>query len=120
MLYNTEGTHKKKRNRRFVKRSKYRRRENRNAKRNINMVFNFSSFKLSKDAQSLLNKGLNFCPTPQKINTTQISADLFRMERKYGWKHFYHGIEMEENQNSPENSFPFTKNNKTNTCTYLR
>ena len=31
--------------------------------------------------QSLLNKGTGFCPTPKNVNTTQLLADLDRMER---------------------------------------
>jgi hypothetical protein len=57
-------------------------------KANVNIVYNFSSLELSEAASSLLNKGLNFCPTPKAINTTQlyVYADLFRMERKFALK----------------------------------
>ena len=104
----------KKNNRRFINRNKYRRSKQRKARMKINMVFNFSTLKLSKDAQSLLNKGLNFCPTPDKINTTQISADLFRMDRKFGWKHFYHGVEQDTTEETSKSQFPFGINKKTN------
>ena len=41
------------------------------------------------NANSLLNKGLNFCPTPKEINTTQLYADMLRMERQFACKHFF-------------------------------
>ena len=57
----------KRRNRRWISKSKYRR--------------IIKSKELSDAAKSLLNKGLNFCPLPKGINTSQRYADMFRMER---------------------------------------
>ena len=81
-------------------------------KSSINFVYNFSDMELSQAAKSLLSKGLNFCPTPKGINTTQLYADMFRMERKFAWKHFFR-----TNTREPKESekFPFsTKIKNTN------
>ena len=77
----------KKRNRRWMSRFKYRRQKNKKLKESINLTYNFSS--LSPAAKSLINKGLKFCPAPKSINKTQLYADLFWMERKLAWKHFF-------------------------------
>ena len=81
-------------------------------KESVCFIYNFSSLELSKPAQTLLNKGLKFCPTPKGINTTQLYADMFRMERKFAWRHFF-----KVNDFNPKNDeeFPFsTKKQKTN------
>ena len=81
-------------------------------KESVNLIYNFSSLNLSEAATSLLNKGLKFCPTPKGINTTQLYADMFRMERKFAWKHFF-----KTNDFNPRvaETFPFPSNNqKTN------
>lgn len=78
----------------------------------INLIYNFSSLELSDSSKSLLNKGLNFCPTPNGVNTTSLYADMFRMERKFAWKHFF---KTNEYSSGVERKFPFsTKNQKTN------
>ena len=74
------NTKKKKKNRRWIPRSKYRRMKKKKLESSINLIYNFSDMELSDAAKSLLNKGLNFCPTPKGINNTQLYADMFRME----------------------------------------
>ena len=102
----------KRRNRRWIPRSKYKRIQSKKLKARINFVYNFSSLELSDAAQSLLNKGLNFCPTPKGINTTQLYADMFRMERKFAWKHFFKNKSTEPKESE---KFPFsTKSRNTN------
>ena len=105
-----ENSKRKKRNRRWVSKSKYRRQKNKKLKESISMTYNFSS--LSPAAKSLLNKGLKFCPTPKGINTTQLYADMFRMERKLAWKHFFRNNDFNSKQ---QETFPFpTKGQQTN------
>ena len=103
---------KKRRNRRWIRNNKYRRLKNKKLKSKINFVYNFSDLELSDAAKSLLNKGLNFCPTPKGINTTQLYADMFRMERKFAWKHFFKTKSIEPKESE---KFPFsTKIKNTN------
>ena len=74
----------------------------------INFFYNFSSLQLSDAAKSLLNKGLNFCPTPKGINTTQLFADMFRMERKFAANHFFRNKNSEPKVNE---KYPFSSKN---------
>ena len=60
--------------------------------------------------ESVLNKGLNCCPAKKGVNYTQLLADLFRLERKMAWRHFYHDAEEEEqpgNENEKTSEIPF-------------
>ena len=77
----------------------------------INIIHNYSSVILSEAQISLLNKGLNFCPTPNGPNYTQIMADLFHLERKMAWKHHFSGKDddgedgTDDTNNSDKNPF---------------
>ena len=66
----TEETKPQKKHRRFIKRNKWRRRENKKKKQevNTNTVYNYSSKELTGPMLALLNIGLNFCVTPDKVN----------------------------------------------------
>ena len=99
------NTSRYKKNRRFIKKSKYKRKQRTNANKKINLIHNFSSLTLSEQAKSLLNKGLNFCPTPKSVNTTQLLADMYRMERKFSWRHFYFGASNETSAKKNEFSW---------------
>ena len=73
---NTETSQEEKSNsRRWTPKSKYRRLNKAQLKQSINLFYNLSDLPVTKDMKSLLNKGLNFYPTPQKVNVTQLSAD---------------------------------------------
>ena len=53
---------------------------------------------------SVLNKGLKFCPAKKGINYTQLLADLFRLERKMAWKnHFHDAYEDDETVQTEDN-----------------
>ena len=75
-------------------------------KKKVNLIHNFSSIQLSESAKSVLNKGLNFCPAQKNINYTQLLADLFRMERKMAWKHYFKDSEVDE-ETSVKSKFSF-------------
>jgi hypothetical protein len=50
--------------------------------REQNDIFvNLSSKYIKPDEIYILSKGLNFCPTPNKINEEQLSADLDKLAR---------------------------------------
>lgn len=76
--------------RRFIKRSKYRRIQKRNAEKPVNNLFiNFSSTSLSEPQQSLLNKHVSFVPLPERVNTTQMNYDISRFSRSLRWREYF-------------------------------
>jgi hypothetical protein len=87
---------KKKRNRRFIKRQRYRRKMRKLSRMPPNnLCINYSSYQLSPAQQSLLNKHLSFVPIPNKLNKTQVEYDLSRFKRDCRWKeHFGHSDEV--------------------------
>ena len=46
----------------------------------------------------LLNRGLNFCVTPLKLNLAQIMVDFDQFERRVLWKEWWHGRKKPENE----------------------
>ena len=57
----------------------------------------------------LLNRGLNYCITPDKVNVTELLVDIDKFVRKMLWQEFFH--EKPEDENRKE---PIVKNEKTN------
>jgi hypothetical protein len=53
------------------------------------IVVNLSSKDLKPDEICILSKGLNFCPTPNKINEEQLSADLDKFARSFRIKEYF-------------------------------
>ena len=78
-------------------------------KQKINVVFNNSQVKLTKDMESVLNRGLNFCITPLKLDLTQVLVEFRRFERKMIWKEYFH--EKEEKVDKVESIFKTRKTN---------
>ena len=78
----------------------------------MNLIFNFSSIPLTPAMESVLNKGLNFCPNPSNVNITQLLADLFRLERKMAWKSYFGDAEVNANSNDENEKFPFPEIHK--------
>ena len=84
-LTNEESKQKKK-NRKFIKRNRYRKLKKKiDRKMQLPLVTNFSDIEVTKDMESLLNKGLNYAIVPKTINTTQIIAGFERMGRTMNW-----------------------------------
>ena len=54
-------------------------------------ICNISSTKLSESEISLLNKGLNFCPSTKEPNKEQLLDDLYFFCRKLNLKEYFHG-----------------------------
>ena len=52
-------------------------------------VVNLLSKDLKADEIRILSKGLNFCPTPNKINEEQLSANLDRFARSLRIKEYF-------------------------------
>ena len=53
------------------------------------IVVNLSSKDIKPDEICILSKGLNFCPTPNKINEEQLSADLDKFARSLRIKEYF-------------------------------
>ena len=86
----------KKKNRKFVKRTKYRRKMKQLNKKNSNLVTNYSNIEISKDMDSLFDKGLHFAIMPKKVNTTDIHAGFQNLGRSMEW------TEVLSNPDSPD------------------
>ena len=63
-------------------------------------VINLSSVNLTESEKSLLERGLNFCPTPQNIDWNELNADLTDFKRRLRLKHYFH----ENNNNVHDNT----------------
>ena len=107
----------KKRNRRFIKRSKYRRKMKRLSQKPLDdLVINYSDYVLSSDEISLFNKHLNFVPLPKKLNVTTLSYDFKRFSRSLRWREaidlnpeFF--SDNSDSNDQPEFSIPIKKFN---------
>ena len=95
-----EGKKKRKANRKWIPKHIYRKEKRKSLKKKVNLIHNFSSIQLTEHMRSVLNKGLNFCPSKKGVNYTELLADLFRLERKMAWKYQFHGSEEEEQRGS--------------------
>ena len=91
------GRPKNKKNRKFTKRSKFRRKMNALQKKKPPMlVTNYSNITITKPMEDLLGKGLNFAVVPKHVNTTGIVAGFARMERTMRWREFFFEDEDDE------------------------
>ena len=75
-------TEKKKKQRRFIKRSCYRRKMKKWSKKQIDPLYiNYSDHELTSGEESLLNKHTSFVPSTKKVNKSQLDYDLSRFSR---------------------------------------
>ena len=72
---------KKKRNRRFIPKNKFRRINRKVLQQKRNMDYNFSSLEISDSANSLLNNGLKLCPPRELIQHKSLQIYLEWRER---------------------------------------
>ena len=118
-------------NRRFIKRSRHRLLKNIKMTQKLasKVIHNYSSFRITNQMEKLLAKGLKFTPTPKSLNVTQVLVDMFHLERKMGWKYFFHKDEEDQSidgyadeedpiagnvKGSESNCNPFDKERKEN------
>merc|ERR1712129_467230 len=76
-------------------------------KQKLNMVFNYSNITLSEAMENVLNRGLNFCVMPNKLDLTQVLMEFRKFERTMIWQEFWYGTDT-------ETTVPIFKSNKTN------
>ena len=100
----------KRRNRPGIKQRKYRSKILKKIQKenNLDMVFNFSKYHFNQATINLLNKGLNFCIKPFKVDLAEILADHSTFSRRMMWAEVYH------NQEKVEFKPPIFKTEKTN------
>ena len=53
------------------------------------VVHNLSNIRLTSDEMSLLDKGLNFCPSTKDVNTEELLDDTFSYCRKLRLRHHF-------------------------------
>ena len=86
---NSTTTTSNKRSRRFKKRTS---------------IVNLSKYKLNKDETSILEKGLNFIPTPTREHKARIIQDFLLFERKLRLHHMLHKEETNQSEEDEESS----------------
>ena len=83
----------------WIPRSKYRKIQLKQRKQKLNILFNYSNIELTKDMEAVLNRGLNFCVLPLKLDITQILVEFRQFERTVVWQEYWHDAD----QNAPPN-----------------
>ena len=70
--------------------NRYWRRHNHNIQLDSNAIINLSNATLTHDETQLLARGLSFCPTPRKIDWTELRADFYEFSRRMRLLEFFH------------------------------
>jgi hypothetical protein len=97
------------RSRRFVKKTVWTRRQRKFRNKGVKLYFNYSKIPITPAMDRLLNRGLNYCITPNKVNVTELLVDIDKFARKMLWQEFFHDKPTDENRKEP-----IVKNQKTN------
>lgn len=96
-----------KKSRKFIRRTRYRRKIKQLNRRKNCLVINYSDIELSKDMISLLNRGLNFAIIPKKVNTTDVHAGFEKLSRSMKWKEAKY--KEDDNNKHPSESMSYKK-----------
>ena len=87
----TDSGNSRRRNRKFVPRSRFRRLVRRKTRTPVkNLWTNYSTHVVTPEQAKFLNLGLNFCELPKKFNRTEVEASLLRWERSMRWKEYWY------------------------------
>lgn len=107
----TRETNNKQSNRRFIKRTKYRKIQKKKHGTPFNLFKNFTSMNFDDNTKNLIEKGGSFVPMSKTVNKTEIAAACSRLHRKMCWKEYMH-----KQDDSDEEYIPplFPKPPKTN------
>ena len=73
-------------------------------------MVNLSDHTITESQTSVLNKGLNFCPTPREPDMGEISSDFDKFFRILKLKNFFHKKSMETSPQTPQ-----SRDSETNT-----
>lgn len=96
--------------RRFIKRNKWKKVQDRKKNQPISVIYDYSTIQMTEGMNKILNRGLNFCINPLKLNITEILVDYRKFERKMKWKEFWSDQDQTDNNYKPE-LFPKEKSN---------
>ena len=96
--------------RRFVKRTQWRKKQQKLKTKQMTAIYNYSNLVLTNSMSRILNRGLNFCVTPTNLNVTEMLVDYRKFERKMKWKEFFSDKETEDQVVVPV-VFPKEKSN---------
>ena len=77
--------------------NRYWRRHNHNIQLDSNAFFNLRNATLTHDETQLLAWGLAFCPTPRKIDWTELRADFHEFSRRMRLLEFFHDFPPQTN-----------------------
>jgi hypothetical protein len=100
-----------KKHRRFIKRSHWKKIQDKKKLTPITPIYNYSKIELTKAMTKFMSRGLNFCINPKKFNMTELLVDVRKFERKLKWKEFFtDDDDTQINEWTPE-IFPKEKNN---------
>ena len=64
-------------------------------KQKITLIFNYSNIVLTEAMNNVLNRGLNFCILPIKLDITQVLVEFRQFERSTVWQEFWYGRDQE-------------------------
>ena len=92
----------------WIPRSRFRKQQLKLRKQNLTIIFNYSNIELTEPMKKVLNRGLNFCILPIKLDITQVLVHFRQFERLMVWKEFWFGREEQEK------TIPIFKLKKTN------
>lgn len=104
----------KKKRRRFIKRSKYRRIQKKLSRKPLdNLVINYAEkeFPLTSHQNALLQKNISFVPLPNKVNQTEINYDFLRFKRNMQFKEIFAKSDTTQSKTEIETIFPIIKHN---------
>ena len=69
----------------------------------IKTVVNLSSHILTVIEKEVLSKNLTFCPTPQRIDYLELSADIHRFSRRLRLAEFFYEDDQQNNNRNTDN-----------------
>ena len=75
-------------------------------------MYNYSILELTEDMTKILNRGLNFCVTPDSVNITELRAELRTFDRKMRWHE--HWFDEDAIEPKPVWIPPIFRKNKSN------
>jgi hypothetical protein len=84
-----------------IPRHKFRKQQMKLRKQKLSIVFNYSSIILTEPMERVLNRGLNFCVQPLKLDLTQVLVDFRYFERSMIWMEFFYDREQGPSEYKP-------------------
>ena len=83
-------------NSQLIPKNKFIKQQRKLQKQQISVIFNYSKITLTDSMERVLNRGLNFCILPLKLDLTQVLVEFKQFERTMVWKEFWYDSEKEK------------------------